>query len=277
MSIYQSSPCAPLKEYISWLWYYTDFCPDHEREHVLPDGTFELVINLEDRPRKLFDRDNFGRHQSFKRGWISGTQNGYLIIDALQKSSMIGAHFKPGGAGPFLGVPAGELSSRVVELDALWGNQAWEWRERLLAVHGPQAKFAILEQLLLNRLTREKRHQHRPDEINWAVSRFIREPQVPSIGDTARDLGLSHKHFISEFRGQVGLTPKLFCRVRRFQHVLAQIHSCKSVVWADVACSCGYFDQSHFINDFVQFAGVNPSKYLVERLEGDPNYIRAPV
>jgi AraC-like DNA-binding protein len=90
-------------------------------------------------------------------------------------------------------------------------------------------------------------------------------------------LGLSHKHFISEFRREVGLTPKLFCRVRRFQQVLAQIHSRACVSWTDVAYNCGYFDQAHFINDFRLFAGVNPSTYLREQLDGAPNFIRADV
>ena len=277
MSIYQRIPCAPLNKYISWLWYYSDFHPDHEREHVLPDGTFELVINLEDRPRKLFDRDNLNRHQSFRRGWMSGTHKGYLVIDALQDSSMIGAHFKPGGAGPFLGVPSGELGEQVVELDALWGNDAWDWRDRLLAATGSKAKFAVLEQLLLSCLAKERPGGEGRKKVNWAIAKLLGEPQVPCIGRIASELGLSHKHFISEFRREVGLTPKLFCRVRRFQQVLAQIHSRACVSWTDVAYNCGYFDQAHFINDFRLFAGVNPSTYLREQLDGAPNFIRADV
>jgi hypothetical protein len=96
MSIYRRIPAAPLDAYVSWLWYFHDYYPDHERQFVMPEGTFELIINLEDRPRKLFDRGDFNRYRSFRRGWISGTHRGYLVIDALSGSSMIGAHFKPG-------------------------------------------------------------------------------------------------------------------------------------------------------------------------------------
>jgi AraC-like DNA-binding protein len=86
---------------------------------------------------------------------------------------------------------------------------------------------------------------------------------------------VSHKQFIEQFRREVGLTPKLFCRIRRFQEVLGLIHSQKTVNWADVACSCGYFDQAHFVNDFLAFAGLNPSAYLDRRLEEDQNFVRA--
>jgi AraC-like DNA-binding protein len=106
-------------------------------------------------------------------------------------------------------------------------------------------------------------------------ARFAREPCVQSISEVAAELGVSHKHFIEQFRREVGLTPKLFCRIRRFQQVLSRVQTRQAVAWVDVACSCGYFDQAHFVNDFVAFSGVNPSAYLRQRLEGDPNFIRA--
>jgi AraC-like DNA-binding protein len=275
MSVYQRVPAAPLNKHVSWLWYYRDYYPDHERQFVLPDGTFELIINLEERTRKLFDRNDFSQYEAFRRGWISGAQQSYQVIDALPGSSMIGAHFKPGGASPFLGMPADELKDKVVELDCLWGNLAGEWRDRLLATSKPQEKLALLERLLLKRLAAWQRHAEQSQTVLWALARFVSEPQVPSIRAVASGLGISHKHFISRFRTEVGLTPKTFCRVRRFHQVLSQIHCKKGVVWTDVAYNCGYFDQAHFINDFVAFAGVNPSAYLRQQIEGDPKFIRA--
>jgi AraC-like DNA-binding protein len=275
MSLYQRIPAAPLNQYVGWLWYYRDYYPDHDRQFVLPDGTFELIINLEDRNRKLFDRKDLNLHRSFRRAWISGAHREYLVIDALQGSSMIGAHFKPGGAGPFVGLPPDELSDQVVELEDLWGNSAHEWRDRLLAATNPQGKLALLEHLLLTKLTHSRPEITPSKRMHWALNRFLNEPQVVNISAVAEELGMSHKHFISQFKGEVGLTPKLFCRVLRFQHVLAQIHSRKRVVWADVAYNCGYFDQAHFVNDFVGFAGLNPTAYLCQQLEGDPNFIRA--
>ena len=54
MSIYRHIPAPPLNQYVDFCWYYVDLSPDHDREHVLPDGTFELIINLQEIPRKLF-------------------------------------------------------------------------------------------------------------------------------------------------------------------------------------------------------------------------------
>jgi AraC-like DNA-binding protein len=275
MSIYRHIPRPPLGQHVEWLWHYENFVPDHDREHVLPDGAFDLIINLEDRPRKLFNRENDGRFNTFKRGWLSGAHAEFLIIDALSGSSMIGAHFKPGGAPRFLGMPAGEVCRQVVEVDALWGTGIWEWRERLLEAPGAQAKFGVFEKMLLQRMAVAGAKAGGNRGVTWAISQFVREPHMQSIAAVSHCLGVSHKQFIEQFRREVGLTPKLFCRIRRFQEVLGRIHSQKAVNWADVACSCGYFDQAHFVKDFLAFAGLNPSAYLDRRIDGDWNFIRA--
>jgi AraC-like DNA-binding protein len=73
-------------------------------------------------------------------------------------------------------------------------------------------------------------------------------------------IGLSSRRFIELFRRQVGLTPKVFCRVRRFQHVLRTIHREKDIEWAQIALECGYYDQPHFIHDFQSFSGLTPER-----------------
>jgi len=275
MNIYRHIPCRPLNQYIDWLWYYVDLQFDHDREHVLPDGTFELIINLEDRPRKLFAHGNSPRNISFRRGWFSGTQTKYLIIDVPRGSSMIGAHFKPGGVAAFLGMPAGELCEQVVELDAIWGQHIWDWRDQLLAAEGPFSKFKVFEQLLAQKLAETAEEPRRRAAVNWALGQFLRDPHYNNVAAVANALGISHKHFIDQFRRETGLAPKIFCRIRRFQEVLERIQSRKTVDWADIACGCGYYDQAHFVNDFVAFAGINPSAYLRHRIDGDPKFVRA--
>src|SRR5436305_14575552 len=100
MSIYRHIPASPLNQYVDFCWYYVDLSPDHDREHVLPDGTFELIVNLQEIPRKLFHGANAIGYDAFERGWISGAHSKSLVIDALPRSSMIGVHFKP--AAPLL-------------------------------------------------------------------------------------------------------------------------------------------------------------------------------
>src|SRR5258707_2329867 len=154
MSIYRHIPAPPLNQYVDFCWYYVDLSPDHDREHVLPDGTFELIVNLQEIPRKLFHGVNSATYAAFERGWISGAHSKFLVIDALPRSSVIGVHFKPGGAAAFLGVPAGELADRHLSLDDVWGTRARDLRDRLVAAESETARFTLLEQALLARVRR---------------------------------------------------------------------------------------------------------------------------
>jgi AraC-like DNA-binding protein len=271
--VYRIAPLPPLNRHIEWLWHYTDFLVDHEREHVLPDGGFDLIINLEDRPRKLFSRQNLDHYDSFKRSWISGAHSEHLIIDALPGATMIGAHFRPGGAAAFLSCAASEISGQVVELESVWGSTARDWRDQLLSARDPGEKFRVFQKLLLQRLTSQP-HRDTGRGVTYAISRFSRGSEPTRVAEMAEELGMSHKHFIDCFRREVGLTPKTFCRIRRFQEVLTGIQSRRTVAWADVAYACGYYDQAHFVNDFVAFSGMNPSEYLDRRLEGETNFAR---
>jgi AraC-like DNA-binding protein len=78
---------------------------------------------------------------------------------------------------------------------------------------------------------------------------------------------MSKRRFIQMFDERVGLTPKLFCRVRRFHRALRLIARGGPIKWADLAVDCGYFDQAHFIHDFTDFCGLSPSAYLGLRTE----------
>lgn len=256
-------PTHPLSQFIEFFWFHKDFVSSHRMERILPDATFELVINLDPVPRKLFDRRDRSRYREFRRAWWSGTHSEFIVIDVLPCASMMGVHFRPGGAAPFLGMPASELTDQVIESDTLWGTRANDLREHLLEQPTPEAKFHALEEFLL----RVARGLERSAAVRHALRRFMAVPHESSMRAVAAELGISHKHFIAQFRDEVGLTPKRFCRIRRFQHVLRQIEEHKAIEWADVASACGYYDQAHFIHDFQGFSGLNPSAYLTQRGE----------
>jgi AraC-like DNA-binding protein len=78
----------------------------------------------------------------------------------------------------------------------------------------------------------------------------------------SRRVGLSRRTFIRRFTDEVGLTPKLFWRIQRFQEALRLVRTGRRPAWADVALDCGYYDQAHFIRDFRAFSGLTPPAFL---------------
>ena len=133
---------------------------------------------------------------------------------------------------------------------------------RIARAETPEAKFGVFERALLARILKPlERHP----AVRFAVDNFQRCPHR-AISCVTNQIGLSERRFIQVFAEQVGLTPKLF-RVKRFQKVLRQITRSESINWMQIALSCGYFDQAHFIHDFRAFSGINPSLYLANKTQ----------
>jgi AraC-like DNA-binding protein len=268
-------PGPPLDDFVELLWYYEIDEPSrHPMERVLPTGAAELVINLREDEIRSYDSHDPARFERFPGSVVAGTRSEFMVIDTACQESIVGVHFKLGGAFPFFGVAACELHDLDVSLDALWGRPAVDLRERLIEAPSPAAKFRILEAALLARMRQSR--MRRPRERHPAVDLALDELRVATsarkLADVAREAGLSQRRFIQLFREQVGTTPKLHYRIQRFQAALRAIEAGRTIEWADLALSCGYYDQAHFIRDFKAFSGINPSTYLAQR-GSHPNHV----
>ncbi|HEX7186521.1 MAG TPA: helix-turn-helix transcriptional regulator [Thermoanaerobaculia bacterium] len=264
------TPAPPLRDFIDRFWLCSD-APPHRRERILPSGTIELVINLRDDEIRIYDPSHPDRCTRFSGAVISGAYSGFFVIDPLQHASILGVHFRPGGAFPFLGAPADELADTHIDLATLWGRPAGELRERLCAAATPAERFSLLEEALIARLRRPAEHH---GAIPVALDAFEPKGAEVRVRDVAGRVGLSQRRFIQVFAAEVGMTPKLYSRVRRFQRARALAEKAAVPDWARVAVDCGYFDQSHLIRDFLAFSGLSPADYLRRRSEQVlPNHV----
>lgn len=264
-------PKLPLGNFVEKMWFCEGYAPRHSMERVLPDGSVQLVLSLKSEVTRLYDRIDIKRFEVLRGPVVAGAHSQFVVLDTAEQESAIGVHFKPGGAYPFMGMPLDELQNLHVPLDALRGSQATDLRERLLESPTPDAKFKVLEQTLYDWLVMAPRQQ--TELLRYALRCFQCAPTVPTIASVIQETGISKRHFVHLFRTHVGLTPKLFCRIKRFQRALTHIEMARRLRWADVAVDCGYYDQAHFIHDFTSFAGVSPSAYLSGRTE-HRNHVR---
>jgi AraC-like DNA-binding protein len=250
-------PDSPLSDFVEDVWLYDDYTPAHRRERILPSGTIELVVNLQDDELRIYDRVRAGVCERFSGAIVSGTYDRFFVIDTAEEASLLGVHFRPGGAFPFFGLPASELVDTHVNLEVLWGPSARELRDRLRAATTPLAKFRVAEAALLAHLPGSATH-HRA--VRFALDTFRRSPAMNVRGLCER-IGLSQRRFIEVFKAEVGLTPKLFHRVQRFHQILGLVRHTPSPDWSRLAVDCGFFDQSHLIHDFVSFSGLSPAAF----------------
>ena len=141
-------------------------------------------------------------------------------------------------------------------------------RERILAAPTPRAKLLLLEAELLARAIRPLQ---RRTEVDFAIERLTHVPQDYSIAMLSEHVGLSARRFTRLFTLEVGLTPKLYARVQRFQRVLEAMEG-HAGDWTDVAQNCGYFDQSHLIRECRELSGFTPTELAARRV-GDSDHI----
>jgi len=254
-------PGPPLDTFIENLWCLSD-APRHARERILPSGTLELVINLHEDELRIYDSEHAQSCRRLSGAIVSGAYRRFFDIDTIEHASVVGVHFRPGGAAPFLGVPADGLADAHVDLDAVWGRRAGALRERLCAAATPEQRFGLLERARRARLELARR---RHGAVLVAADHL--ERTGAGVGELAARAGLSHRRFIDVFGAEIGMTPKLFGRVRRFQRALALARRTDSADWAGMAHAIGYCDQSHMIRDFVEFSGFSPAD--LHRHRGD--------
>ncbi|MEA2559921.1 MAG: hypothetical protein QOH06_1425 [Acidobacteriota bacterium] len=264
------TPAPPLGDFVDRFWLCSD-APPHQRERILPSGTIELVVNLREDEIRIYDPSHPDRCTRMSGAILSGAYSRFFVIDPLQHASILGVHFKPGGAFPFLGAPAGELADTHIDIETLWGPSAVELRERLCAAPTPAKRFSLMEDALLSRLRCPPEHHA---AVPVALDAFEPAGAEMRVRDVARRVGLSQRRFIQVFAAEVGMTPKLYCRVRRFQRARGLAGKAAVPDWARVAVDCGYFDQSHLIRDFLAFSGLTPADYIRRQSEDVlPNHV----
>lgn len=170
----------------------------------------------------------------------------------------------PLGARAVYGMPAADLAHRLVPLDELLGALGVELVDRLRVARTWTARFAVLDELLLRAVGRgaggDPVSRVRP-EVAEAWRRLLAARGRVQIGRVAEDLGWSRRYLTERFRGEVGLSPKTFARVLRFEHAHELAARRDPLPWADVASVSGYADQAHLVRDWGEFTGRSPTAW----------------
>jgi AraC-like DNA-binding protein len=249
-------PSPPLDRFIENFWLYRGYASPHLKERIVQDGTFKMVFNLAHDEFRIHDSGRPHTFATYSGAIVSRPSGVPFVTRSAEEAHVLGVNFRIGGALPFLGYLASDTGDSHVDVANLWKHDPIH--ERLALESEPEAQFRILERALLARLARGRTHH--PGTL-VALQHLGLAGPASRTREVAREAGLSQRRLIAVFKREIGMTPRLFARVRRFQRVLAMIRCATAPPWPAVALDCGYFDQSHLIRDFVEFSGLSPSEY----------------
>jgi AraC-like DNA-binding protein len=153
-------------------------------------------------------------------------------------------------------VPLAELKDCAIPLEAIWGVEARQLCEDLNTIPGESARLAQLESALVHRMARPRPAEPHIDLSAVAAWIHASAGQL-TVQRLAQAAGLSRQHFARVFHASIGVSPKVYCELARFQHTLGYLKS-GGADWAQVAAFGGYADQSHMIAEFRRFSGMTP-------------------
>ncbi|MCG8480781.1 MAG: helix-turn-helix transcriptional regulator [Spirochaetales bacterium] len=258
-------PPHPLRTFVHSIIYYEGYNGLGAYETLLPDGFSQLIIPLDEQDR--FALPIGGDELALRRAWIAGVQTGPLRYRSEQNATTLCIRFEPGGLHCLLGIPASEFRDHIVEAALVSRNLVEPLRDTLCTVRyrgevvGAADTWknilAVAVRTLRSRIMGGGGGAGRMPSVIRAL-----QGGVTALSDIAQRAGYSRKHLIHIFKTHVGISPKKYQRVQRFNIALSLIHGRNHPDLADIAYQCGYYDQAHFTNDFRRLAGYSPTQYL---------------
>lgn len=188
--------------------------------------------------------------QTFRRiqMYLSGTVESFVIM------------FQPDGLHRLFAIPMHELTDRDYEADSVLGGFISEVRSRLGNARSFAERVGLVNELLLH----QSRQSSGPDAISAVTRSILIARGRVDIRALADQAGLGMRQFERRFIPQVGMRPKLFTRIVRFEAALEAKARFATRSWTDVAHEFGYFDQMHMVHDFEDLTGETPSKLLTQ-------------
>jgi AraC-like DNA-binding protein len=213
---------------------------------VVPDGCTDIIFDL-------------SGHSYRQAASVVGTMTKPIFAELKADVNYMAIRFLPGGFLEFFDSSAHNLTDRIIPLEAISGREEHDVTEQLVLEHHIASRIELLDRYLEKLL----RRNNRKDPVAKNAIRIIlsnkgniRISELPEI------VGCSERHLRRKFDRWLGVSPKVFCRIIRFQNVCRTLHHNPKCNLLSAALDVGYYDQSHFIHEFNSYYGLNPSEFV---------------
>lgn len=246
-------PKANLVRYIHRYWIVSSANPMPAEKCVM-DGFVKMFIYLNDNLPEY--HDTAGAKKEWGDG-IGGHQtSGDLLIKTPANLRLIFCIFRPYGFFRLFKTPIHLLNNNVISLEVFLGKRATEFKERLMLAPTDDQKIQEVDDFFLSLVYGLQ--TPRKSVVEYAQDQMLQKNGLVSIDNLSEAANISRRTLERQFSDNVGLPPKYYARVLRFNHAFGLERARPDLDWFDIIHDCGYFDQTHFIKDFKHFTGEPP-------------------
>lgn len=256
-------PPLELAPYVRFFWALeSDVRPGEEFVHrSMADGCVEMVFHY----RGSFDEiTENGTIDTSPQASIQAQSTTYRRFLTGESFGIFGAYLYPFAIPKFFSFPASDFTNISPDLESVFGFDGRRLDERVASATDNEERVSIVSNFFRAKLNAAKRDL---PPIFRSVHSIIDAKGAVNIPELAREQTVSTRQFERRFKEIAGLSPKLYSRVVRFQ-AATQYKMNGNRDLTEIAYACGYYDQSHFINDFREFSGYSPKEYFWNEAEG---------
>lgn len=246
-------PSTALSSYIKHYWILETDCESGNFQRIVPSGN----------PQLHFYKGATVFHQNgsiHDHAIICGQATSFTDLTLTGKLKIITVVFHPHGAKAFFNMPVSELTNRITAIGDCDDKALKELEKRITDTENDGTCIQLIEQFLIHRLIPLQAYNYK--RIHTVVQYINQHKGIIHIPELAASACLGYKQFQRVFTDHTGTTPKDFLRIIRFQKALFTLQCDPQITFSQLAYECGYYDQSHLINEFKAFTGYTPARYM---------------
>ncbi|ASZ12961.1 helix-turn-helix domain-containing protein [Chitinophaga pendula] len=261
MQYRQITPPEELREYVRYYW--TLESPGANQ------GPQVFAPTADGCPGMVFQQPDIGTYFQYDKQlppiFLYGQTTRYMELFCKGRVSTIGICLYPTALYAVFGIAAHELTDTCLDLDMIAASQGIHLSGQLQELPDIQQRIQLITTFLIAQI---KRNKTIVDPVTqYALSQIMQSNGTVTLKELHKETRLSERSFERKFKQTVGITPKLFSRICRFQSTLSQLRNNQYDKLSDIAFENEYADQSHYIRSFKEFAGISPFQYQKQSKE----------
>ncbi len=253
MSFIRFPPADDISDLVDCYWFVDDPSRKPKKEKIVPDGCTEIIFHFGD----PYEINITGRWKRQSRVLFAGQIRDHFYLRNTGRSKIFGIKLKPVAAARLFGGSMDRWTDRVVNLSTVAGKRSETLVRDVVSVVHPEELCTAANHAL-------RKFTLRPSNnltlIEQSVDLIVRQKGMVTVEELCVLCGMNERRLQRQFLSAVGVNPKLFARIIRFNNIFRLIRE-KNTTWSDLAYWGGYYDQSHFIKNFKAFTGDEPSSY----------------
>lgn len=246
-------PSSDLSDFIQFFWVLeggSRYC-----HHGMADVGVEIVFHFKGVFNELLDGKNCGPTALME---VCGQTNKTSQFETPASFGIFGVYLFPYTLPIIFRISGKEFTRKRYAIDLIFGEEGKSLGTKILFAKNHQARIALFESYLRAQLIKIG-----PVDLKYPklVKSLMHRKEMPTVTQVAGLGHISIRQLERKFNDLVGLSPKQFLRINRFQKTFTHYHS-KDLNLTQIALQHGYYDQSHFTHDFKQFSGIHPKTFF---------------